>query len=581
METAATATATALTQGAGAPPPAALASPATASAAFSSPLPSSVYVNLPFCRRRCFYCDFPIKVVGDRPGAAAKAARPYVDNVVREIRTTAIGGVDRRDQEVHDGGGVKTLFFGGGTPSLCPPELVGLLMETVRECYGIAAGAEISIEMDPGTFDEARLREFLGLGITRVSMGVQSFDADLLEACGRAHSLADVYQAVEVLRKAGLDNFSIDLISGLPKQTVEQWEHTLSEAVSTGAAHISVYDLQVESGTSFGRWFTAGEAPLPEDDICADMYRTASSVLGRAGYDHYEISNYARPGFQSLHNRAYWENLPFLAFGNGAASYVDGHRFSRPRGLPEYGQWVNKLAEEGWAKATGAVVAGGAAAAGSGEVLLGGRGARGEDSDEEKEEGKRPSDEARERDALLDDVMLGFRLKEGLDLDFVASTYGQTAVRRVEQGVAEALRRGWVIRDQNCSNVGSEDGGGSGTDGIGNDGVVHQDVDVFGTRSGTEGMREASSVGGTKCDVDWRSNGSLGRPGVEAGSDGRIETIEGVVGGGPPAGGLGRLRLSDPDGFLFSNSVISSVFCELDGWKRSRQEQKVGTENGR
>ncbi|CAN0353421.1 unnamed protein product, partial [Scytosiphon promiscuus] len=139
----------------------------------------------------------------------------------------------------------------------------------------------------------------------------------------------------------------------LPGQTVEQWEHTLSEAISTGAAHISVYDLQVEAGTPFGSWFTPGEAPLPEDQTCADMYRTASKVLGGAGYDHYEISNYARPGFQSRHNRAYWENVPFHAFGNGAASYVDGHRFSRPRGLPEYGQWVDRLTEEGWAKATG------------------------------------------------------------------------------------------------------------------------------------------------------------------------------------------------------------------------------------
>eukprot|EP00752_Nemacystus_decipiens_P017486 g15677.t1 len=432
----ATATATATTSS---------APSATATGGSFSPVPSSVYVNLPFCRRRCFYCDFPIKVVGDRPGAAAKAARPYVDDVVREIRATGINGAGKRGRRDHDGGGVTTLFFGGGTPSLCPPELVGLLIETVRECYGIHADAEISIEMDPGTFDEARLQEFLDLGITRVSMGVQSFDAGLLKACGRAHSLTDVYQAVEVLRKAGMHNFSIDLMSGLPKQTVEQWEHTLSEAVSTGAAHISVYDLQVESGTSFGRWFTAGEAPLPEDDTCADMYRTASRVLGRAGYDHYEISNYARPGFQSRHNRAYWENVPFLAFGNGAASYVDGHRFSRPRGLPEYGRWVDKLVEEGWTKATGAAVAGRAAAAGGGEAVLGGGETEGGFYDEDEEEGGRlASDEARERDALLDDVMLGFRLKEGLDLEVVASNYGHTAVRRVEEGVAEGLRRGWL-----------------------------------------------------------------------------------------------------------------------------------------
>ncbi|CAM9264081.1 unnamed protein product, partial [Hapterophycus canaliculatus] len=438
--------------------------------AVSPPPPSSVYVNLPFCRRRCFYCDFPIKVVGDRPGAAAAAARPYVDNVVREIRATAAGADGAAAEEPRnfpgslrqDGaymaddyrggvktgggrapsGGVKTLFFGGGTPSLCPPELVGVLIEEVRHSYGIAAGAEISIEMDPGTFDEALLEEFLALGITRVSMGVQSFDAGLLKACGRAHSLPEVYQAVELLRKAKMENFSIDLMSGLPGQTVEQWEHTLSEAIATGAAHISVYDLQVEAGTRFGSWFTAGEAPLPEDETCADMYRTASKVLGRAGYDHYEISNYARPGFQSRHNRAYWENVPFHAFGNGAASYVDGHRFSRPRGLPEYGRWVDKLEEDGWTSATGnAAAAGGRASSG-----VGGDGGEVE-TGRKVEKGQGPSFEASERDALLDDVMLGFRLKEGLDLRVVAEKYGHAAVRRVEKGVAEGLERGWVIRE--------------------------------------------------------------------------------------------------------------------------------------
>lgn len=174
--------------------------------------------------------------------------------------------------------------------------------------------------------------------------------------------------------------------------------------------------------------------------------------------------------------------------------------------------------------------------------------------------------------------MLGLRLKEGLDLDVVASNYGQTAVHRVEEGVAEGLRRGWVVRDQNGSNGG---GGGGDTNGTGGVDVVDQGVDVFRVRSGTEGVSQANSVGAANCGVDCRDDDSSGHAGIEARSGGGIETAQGVLGGASPSGGLGRLRLSDPDGFLFSNSVISSVFCELDGWKRSRQEQKVGTVTGR
>ncbi|CAM9602863.1 unnamed protein product [Ectocarpus sp. 4 AP-2014] len=544
--------------------------------------PSSVYVNLPFCRRRCFYCDFPIKVVGDRPGAAAAAAKPYIDNVVREIRVTAAaaaaaaaaigapklparGGAGGDDTVEHSGrgGGVKTLFFGGGTPSLCPPELVGLLIETVRDCYGIAAGAEISIEMDPGTFDEARLEAFLALGIRRVSMGVQSFDAGLLEACGRAHSLADVYQAVELLRKAKVDNFSIDLMSGLPKQTVEQWEHTLSEAIATGAAHISVYDLQVEAGTAFGRWFSPGEAPLPEDETCADMYRTASRVLGQAGYDHYEISNYARPGFQSRHNRAYWENVPFLAFGNGAASFVDGHRFSRPRGLPEYGQWVSELEEEGWAKATGAP-----RRAACEEVLPGGGGM----GDGAGAEESRPSREALERDALLDDVMLGFRLKEGLNLQVVASKYGHSAARRVEEGATEGLRLGWVVRDAAARGSCGGDAVAGVEKGDRNVGRVDDFVHDGGRGSSSSTLGEGSAAG----NVGDHGRTSPGRGLPDDGGGGHEDRTAQVASNRGPRGEWGILRLSDPDGFLFSNSVISSVFCELDGWKRCDQEQDGG-----
>ncbi|KAG5190763.1 oxygen-independent coproporphyrinogen III oxidase [Tribonema minus] len=366
--------------------------------------PRSVYIHIPFCRRRCYYCDFPIKVVGDRPGDADRAAVSYVALLKREIRATkrALG------ESIVPAGGLQTVFFGGGTPSLCPPELMSELIELVKQEFGgLAPGAEICAEMDPGTFDAERLRRFLDIGLTRISMGVQSFDESLLRACGRAHSVDDALRAVSLLHAERFANFGIDLICGLPNQTRAQWRHTLSAAVDTRAAHISVYDLQVEDGTAFGRWFSgAGAAPFPEESEGAGMFRDASAVLGGAFYDHYEISNYARPGHQSAHNRAYWENRHYLAFGNGAASHVARARFSRPRRLQEYEAWVEQLeSSNDWASATG-----------------------GEPMDSES--------------AAIEGLMLGLRLSEGVDLDKLREEVGAEWVERVLRGAREGVEGG-------------------------------------------------------------------------------------------------------------------------------------------
>lgn len=213
--------------------------------------PRSAYVHLPFCRRRCHYCDFPIVALGSPPASLGNydddpRVTDYVSLVLREIAAAA-GGAAPQDCPP-----LETVFFGGGTPSLVPPRMVSAILDALRSSFGVSAGAEISIEMDPGTFDAQRLRELLCAGVNRVSLGVQAFQEELLMACGRAHGAAEAHQAVEIV--AGeLGNWSMDLISSLPHQTAAMWEETLKLAAASSPAHVSVYDLQVEKGTKFGQ----------------------------------------------------------------------------------------------------------------------------------------------------------------------------------------------------------------------------------------------------------------------------------------------------------------------------------------
>ena len=243
------------------------------------PAPQAAYLHIPFCRRRCFYCDFPIQVVGDRQRTADTASEAYVELLLREILASPEG---------HAGRPLRSVYFGGGTPSLLPPHLLAKVMRTLRERYGFAGELECTLEMDPGTFDEARLGAFLEAGVTRVSLGTQSFDDALLKACGRAHGLADTERALSLLgaarERGALRELSVDLIGGLPEQascrppmqpelpttrcglsrapaapvtppppaappdplaqTLEQWRHSLAAAAASPATHVSVYDLQ-------------------------------------------------------------------------------------------------------------------------------------------------------------------------------------------------------------------------------------------------------------------------------------------------------------------------------------------------
>jgi putative oxygen-independent coproporphyrinogen III oxidase len=353
--------------------------------------PTAAYIHIPFCRRRCYYCDFPVFVLGDRKnGTNSGNIHIYLDVLSREIAT-----------QTNYGAPLRTIFFGGGTPSLLTPAQIGEILAQLAAKFGIASGAEISMEIDPGTFDRSQLAGYLWAGVNRVSMGVQAFQDELLQLSGRSHTVADIYAAVDIMHQTDLTNWSLDLISGLPKQTPDDWADSLDRSISLAPQHISCYDLIVEPQTPFAKQYQPGDRPLPSDEATAQMYRTAQSMLTAAGYQHYEICNYARPKSECQHNLTYWRNLPYYAFGMGAASYVDGSRFTRPRKTDTYYQWVADGCD-------------------------------------------RPVESVGDRDRLLETLMLGLRLREGVVLDPIASTFGAAILDDIWQCLFQYQRSGWV-----------------------------------------------------------------------------------------------------------------------------------------
>lgn len=356
-------------------------------------IPTSAYLHIPFCRRRCYYCDFPISVVGDRPWThASTMVEDYVEALCREIELTI------KPQQP-----LQTVFFGGGTPSLLPVKQLTKILNALSKQLGIATDAEISMEIDPGTFNREQILGYLDAGINRMSLGIQTFDDELLKICGRAHFVTDIMQAIDLIKQVRVPNFSLDLISGLPHQSLEQCRTSLARAIAIFPHHLSCYDLVLEPVTAFGKQYQPGKKPLPSDETAADMYRLTQQMLTDAGYQHYEVSNYAQVGYQCRHNRVYWENKPYYGFGMGAASYIDGKRFTRPRSRKEYYAWLNE----------GAII---------------------------------NEPEISPTDWLLETLMLGLRLAEGIDL----SQFDKPTLDKIWTCLQPYHRQGWVeIIDKN------------------------------------------------------------------------------------------------------------------------------------
>jgi putative oxygen-independent coproporphyrinogen III oxidase len=289
-----------------------------------------VYLHVPFCRVRCGYCDFNTYTSSELRGARQDE---YADTLLREIDLAATV-LDR------SGGNrpASTVFFGGGTPTLLPPGDLGRMLAGVRNAFGIADGAEVTVEANPDTVTPAVAGELAASGVTRLSVGMQSAVPHVLAALDRTHHPENVRTAVAAARGAGLD-VSVDLIYGAPGESLEDWRTSLEAAVALDPDHISAYALIIEEGTKLARQIRRGEVPAPDDDVQADMYELADDLLGAACFEWYEVSNWARgDDHRSRHNLAYWVGSDWWGFGPGAHSHIGGVRFWNVKHPAAYAQ---------------------------------------------------------------------------------------------------------------------------------------------------------------------------------------------------------------------------------------------------
>ena len=295
-----------------------------------------VYVQVPFCQTKCTYCNFHTGVV-----SSARFA-PYVEAVCREIgehrQYYKAAGVEL--PSLLDDAAVDTVYMGGGTPSLLDPGHLQNILEAIRGTFTTEL-CEVTLEADPETVEAEKAAAWVRAGINRVSFGLQSFVDEELVAAGRMHRRADIYRAVPILREAGISNISFDLIAGLPHQTKESWRRSIDELIALAPEHVSVYLLEVDEGSRLGKELLAGggrysAGAVPSEDEMAEFYELAQAELRAAGYHHYEISNWAKPGFESRHNLKYWRREAYLGFGAGAHSFSGTERWANAHDAAEY-----------------------------------------------------------------------------------------------------------------------------------------------------------------------------------------------------------------------------------------------------
>ncbi|MGD0709174.1 MAG: radical SAM family heme chaperone HemW [Anaerolineaceae bacterium] len=292
----------------------------------------SIYLHIPFCQKRCAYCDF------NTWAGKGQLIPAYVEALCKEVRGVAASSPERIP--------VKSIYFGGGTPSLLDADQLQKIFDALRQGFELLPDCETTMEANPGTVSLDYFQRVRALGVNRLSLGVQSSSPEELRFLGRIHDYLDAIKAIEWARQAGFDNISLDLIFGIPGQSLESWKRTLALATNLNVEHLSLYALTIEEGTPLGRWVSQGAVSIPDDDLAADMYEWAEIALEDAGYQHYEISNWGKRLGEnriasSRHNLQYWRNLPYLGLGAGAHGSTMGYRTENVHSIEEYIQCMD------------------------------------------------------------------------------------------------------------------------------------------------------------------------------------------------------------------------------------------------
>lgn len=279
--------------------------------------PSSAYVHIPFCTQICYYCDFSKVFIKNQPVDA------YLEHLIQETRSYEIGKL-------------RTLYIGGGTPTALSAQQLAYLLTELPKVMDLSEVEEFTIEANPGDLDPDKIAVLKDSKVNRVSLGVQTFDNKMLKKIGRSHQEQDIYDNIRHLKQAGFDNISIDLIYALPGQTMDQVKENVAKAIDLDIPHMSLYSLILENHTVFMNRMRRGKLPLPKEELEAEMFEYIIEELEKAGFEHYEISNFSKPGFESRHNLVYWDNAEYYGLGAGASGYVDGIRYKNHGPIRHY-----------------------------------------------------------------------------------------------------------------------------------------------------------------------------------------------------------------------------------------------------
>ena len=283
--------------------------------------PTSAYVHIPFCTQICYYCDFSKVFIKNQP------VDSYLEHLIEEY-------------DSYDIKNLRTLYIGGGTPTALSAPQLAFLLEKLTDKLDLSYLEELTIEANPGDLDQEKIAVLKDSPVNRVSLGVQTFNDRMLKQIGRSHSEKDIYENIVNLKKAGFDNISIDLIYALPKQTMEDVKTNVAKAIALDIPHMSLYSLILENHTVFMNRMRRGKLPLPKEDLEAEMFDYIIAELEKAGFEHYEISNFSKPGFESRHNLMYWDNAEYYGIGAGASGYVNGVRYKNHGPIRHYLQAV-------------------------------------------------------------------------------------------------------------------------------------------------------------------------------------------------------------------------------------------------